>query len=235
VRGLESKSLQFLEDRKDLIFHPQFTVHQFTNSQIELVMERYEPRSRILDVGSGVGPYWPMRPDCNWVGLDIYPSNKETIVVTPGSTWDIPDASFDGVLCTQVLEHAFEFHLVLDEIHRVLRPDGILVVSVPFIYPYHGAPEDYHRFTEFAMDKHLIQFRILERLQLGNYFQTTTTLRNLFIEEKMKSKKILRFTRILFFPFFLLIYSLNNLFALSLASLDKKSIFPTGVLFVCKK
>ena len=232
---IENKTLEFLENSHNYIFHPQFAVHQFTNRKIELAMERYAPNSRILDVGAGAGPYWVKRPDCNWVALDIYPSKKETIVVNAGSTWDISDMSFDGVLCTQVLEHAFDFHLILSEIQRILRPDGILIVSVPFIYPYHGTPEDYHRFTKFAMDRHLSKFQVLERLQLGNYFQTTTILRNLFIEEKLKSKRTSRFLRILFFPIFLFIYTINNLFAIAMASQDKKSIFPTGVLFVCRK
>jgi hypothetical protein len=118
---------------------------------------------------------------------------------------------------------------------RILRPGGVLVISVPFVFPYHGTPEDFHRFSEFAMQKHLQDYQILVQDQVGGYFETTAILKNLFLENKLNSRRSSRFLRIIGFPFFLLVYSKNNFNALLLKRFDSRSILPTGVLLVCKK
>jgi SAM-dependent methyltransferase len=61
------------------------------------------------------------------------------------------DKSFDTVLLTDVLEHLPEPASTLNEIARVLRPDGKLLLGVPFLYWIHEEPHDYHRYTEFAL------------------------------------------------------------------------------------
>ncbi len=50
------------------------------------------------------------------------------------------DNVFDGVLCTQVLEHVVDIDLLLAECNRVIRLGGSLVVSVPFLYSEHEQP-----------------------------------------------------------------------------------------------
>src|SRR5208282_5857715 len=50
------------------------------------------------------------------------------------------EGSFDAVVCMEVLEHLFHDFMALQEIRRVLRDDGVLVLSVPF---YHDTGE-YH-------------------------------------------------------------------------------------------
>jgi SAM-dependent methyltransferase len=58
-----------------------------------------------------------------------------------------PDASFDAVLSTQVLEHVEDPDLYLGEAFRVLRPGGSIVLSTHGIMYYHRDPEDYWRWT----------------------------------------------------------------------------------------
>lgn len=43
------------------------------------------------------------------------------------------DNFFDGILCTEVLEHVLDLEIVLREFHRVLKPEGILLISIPFV------------------------------------------------------------------------------------------------------
>jgi hypothetical protein len=48
---------------------------------------------------------------------------------------------------------------------RVLKPDGRIIVSVPFLFPVHDAPHDYWRFTKYALEYlfrdgwHIVQIR----------------------------------------------------------------------------
>ncbi len=68
----------------------------------------------------------------------------------------IADASFDHVLLVNALEHIFEYRALLLEAVRVLKPEGSLVVVVPFLFPEHPSPRDYRRFTASALQKELI-------------------------------------------------------------------------------
>ena len=109
-------------------------------------------KGRVLDVGCGRRPYeaWlDKRPDGvrEYIGLDVAPGPGVDIVVGPDDKWPLADASIDGVLLTQVLEHVADRRLLVEEISRVLRPGGTLLLTVPFIFPLHGLPHDYARFT----------------------------------------------------------------------------------------
>ena len=55
---------------------------------------------------------------------------------------------FDGIICSQLLEHVAEPPIVLKEIYRVLKPKGKLLLTVPFIYRIHPDPNDYGRYTD---------------------------------------------------------------------------------------
>lgn len=59
--------------------------------------------------------------------------------------------SFDVVLLSDVLEHIRKPEQLVDEINRILKPGGKLVMNVPFFYWIHEAPYDYFRYTEFAL------------------------------------------------------------------------------------
>lgn len=62
----------------------------------------------------------------------------------------IKDCEFDSVFCGGVLEHVFEFQKGLNEITRILKKGGILLLGLPFNQPIH-MEEDYWRFTDKAI------------------------------------------------------------------------------------
>lgn len=64
-------------------------------------------------------------------------------------TLPLEDESVDTVILSDVLEHIYKPEFLLREIHRILRPQGALLLNVPFIYPEHEKPYDYFRYTEF--------------------------------------------------------------------------------------
>jgi ubiquinone/menaquinone biosynthesis C-methylase UbiE len=62
-----------------------------------------------------------------------------------------PEATFDGVILTEVLEHCVDPRAAIAEVFRVLKPGGLLLVTSPFLWPQHaveGQYEDYWRFTD---------------------------------------------------------------------------------------
>jgi len=64
-----------------------------------------------------------------------------------GKTIPFPDAAFDGVICTEVLEHVPDPGPFVAEMHRVLKPGAIAVVTIPWSARFHYQPHDYHRYT----------------------------------------------------------------------------------------
>ena len=67
---------------------------------------------------------------------------------------DLPQAtgSVGTVLAMNTFEHVRRFWLGFDAVRRVLRPDGVFVVSCPFFFRIHDYPSDYWRFTPAALE-----------------------------------------------------------------------------------
>lgn len=98
----------------------------------------------LLDVGSArsARPWLPER-----LTLDVSPGRGVDLVADLEALDGIPDGAFGTVLCTEVLEHVLHPERALAELHRVTRPGGRLLLSVPWIYPFHPCPLDLRRFT----------------------------------------------------------------------------------------
>jgi SAM-dependent methyltransferase len=75
---------------------------------------------------------------------------------------NIPANRFDFVVCTEVLEHVLNPFAAVDEIHRLLKPGGILLASSPFNFRIHGPLPDCWRFTEHGWRALLNEFDILQ-------------------------------------------------------------------------
>ena len=86
----------------------------------------------VLDVGGRLQPYRSLLKSRahQYISVDIH-STPLLDVVANGQQLPFPSATFDLVICTQMLEYVFEPHSVLSEIHRVLRPNAVVMLSVP--------------------------------------------------------------------------------------------------------
>jgi SAM-dependent methyltransferase len=91
---------------------------------------------------------FPGRP---YVGVDFRPGPGVDCVA---SVEALPqaDASVGTVIAFNTFEHVQRFWVGFDEVYRVLRPDGVLLLSCPFYFHQHGFPSDYWRFTPQALE-----------------------------------------------------------------------------------
>lgn len=128
---------------------------------------------RILDVGCGRKPYREMFRSNEYIGLEIDTAenraNKQADFFYDGCLFPFPDADFDGIVCNQVLEHIFAPDEFLGEINRVLKPDGLLLLTVPFVWDEHEQPWDYARYSSFGL-KSLLEkngFAVLEQQKIN--------------------------------------------------------------------
>jgi ubiquinone/menaquinone biosynthesis C-methylase UbiE len=84
-----------------------------------------------------------------------------------------PDASFDAILCSEVLEHVPNPTHALDEFTRLLKPRGVVILTAPFGSNVHMAP--YHfcsGFSKYWYEHHLAKrgFRIQTLVANGDWY-----------------------------------------------------------------
>lgn len=122
-----------------------------------------------LDVGCGRKPYEKtfFVGAKNYVGMDYLTDRSTPDVVGSATAIPLGDASFDTVVCTEVLEHVPDPLKALREMHRVLRPGGHLILSTPMYWPRHEVPYDYFRYPYDGL-LHLIKESDFELVQLFN-------------------------------------------------------------------
>jgi ubiquinone/menaquinone biosynthesis C-methylase UbiE len=107
--------------------------------------------SRVLDVGAGSAPYRALFAHCDYKTQDFAQLREDQLryggyapidVVSEANALPIPDASFDVVICTEVLEHVPEPIAVVRELGRVVAPGGRLILTAPLGSGIHQEP--YH-------------------------------------------------------------------------------------------
>ncbi|MBV1870858.1 MAG: class I SAM-dependent methyltransferase [Gammaproteobacteria bacterium] len=130
-----------------------------------LAQKEIPPRVLIIGgatIGQGMGPFYS-QPGIELVSFDIYPS---AVVQFVADTHNIPLASesFDLVVIQAVLEHVLDPAIVVGEIHRLLKKDGLVYAETPFLQHVHEGAYDFTRFTESG---HRYLFKKFHLMQSG--------------------------------------------------------------------
>jgi hypothetical protein len=97
-------------------------------------------------VGNGLAELYS-DPSMGLIGLDIY-ATPLTQVVADGHQIPLADESVDAVVVQAVLQSTLDPGAVADEIHRVLRADGLVYAETGFMQQVCEGPYDFYRFTE---------------------------------------------------------------------------------------
>ncbi len=109
----------------------------------------------LLDVGAGDCPYKGFFTHVSYKSADFeetdYHAFKEIDYVCSADNIPVSEKSFDAIPCTEVLEHVPDPKSVLVEFNRVLKNNGHLFVTTPFIQPIHEEPYDFFRYTSYAL------------------------------------------------------------------------------------
>ena len=109
----------------------------------------------LLDYGCGNMPYRPVfeAKMANYIGADLEGNPEADLIL--GSDGQIPlaDQSCDIVLSSQVLEHVANPKRYLAEAHRVLRKNGVLLLSTHGVWRYHPDPTDFWRWTSAGLKR----------------------------------------------------------------------------------
>ncbi|MDQ3766085.1 MAG: methyltransferase domain-containing protein [Actinomycetota bacterium] len=123
-------------------------------------VERVAESGRVLDVGTThkfrkeIEPFTGLFRDYIAVDFHASPAYADLNVDIDADIRQLPlrSESFDGVLCIEVLEHVPDPSRAVSELHRVLQPGGVMLLTVPFMLGYHGKIGDYDDFFRYTDD-----------------------------------------------------------------------------------
>jgi SAM-dependent methyltransferase len=160
--------------------------------------QKFSSSEKVLDIGCGHKPY-AQYFNCEYVGLDHSPDTSADIVADSSSI-PLPDNSFDGLILNQTLEHTQNLTGTIHEIKRLLKKDGLCLISVPLAMKIHSLPLpikespvnnfdpsllnywniDYWRFTKYGLIVLFHDFHISSIKETSGYVGTLAQMTNYF-------------------------------------------------------
>ena len=215
---------------------------------IKRFFSEVEPCPMILDIGSGNSMMRRVLEDVcraeHYISTDLDPTDQ-TAVVCDAQALSFRDASMDLVAAFEVIEHIPDTERFLSEIARVLKPEGYLVLSLPFLYGRHDF-QDFYRWTAEGMER-VLETQGMKTLVIenrGGTFLTITTLLLNYIHSVLSpstqggwrthgigKKLFYGFMTILLFPVVVLSWFSYGLDLL----IDRNSVNPSGFVCIAQK
>ena len=129
----------------------------------------------ILDVGGEkLNPRGKSRPESDLARtyyINISLENRPDLI---GDALRLPvrAASVDCVICCEVLEHIPEPAVCCNEMFRVLKPGGTLIISTPFMFPIHADPHDFYRYSPDGLRYLCREFQEFKTVPMGGWLGT---------------------------------------------------------------
>lgn len=150
--------------RNPRLWHHHFPALRINRHVLEVgrtLLQAVGRQTVVLDAGCGQRPFERLFGGSVYLGSDVDISVRPS-VVADNAELPFRDGAFDLVIASETLEHTLRHEKAVSELIRVARPGGYVFVSVPFMYPIHGAPFDFQRFTELKLVRLFDSCEILE-------------------------------------------------------------------------
>jgi SAM-dependent methyltransferase len=187
--------------------HPQWFAFYGEAAALQEICRGLE--GLVSDIGCADSkPRRYLSPAADYLGIDYFATATDWYHTRPDVFADaqalpLKGDSIDHTLLLDVLEHLPDPERCLAEIHRTLKPGGSLTIQVPFLYPVHDAPLDFHRWTRFgllnAAKRH--GFNVKQEIVLGHPLESAALNANIALSKTiinwLQSKNILALTAVL--------------------------------------
>ncbi len=205
---------KFLSAFKLLPIHPQWLL----NGNREAIRMLSDLSGLVLDIGCA--DRWvesALSPQCEYIGLDYLATGDglyrcRPTVFADAACLPFPAESFNAVTLFEVLEHIAKPREAIMEAARVLKPDGMLLLTMPFMYPMHDEPYDFQRFTQHGLVREMKAAGLEIRSIKGDLssIETAGLLMSLSLGGMAKVALDKRSAMILFIPALAVLITLNN-------------------------
>ena len=194
---------------------------------------------RLLDFGCGLKPYKDLFINAEvYFGVDVenpgHDHSKEDIdLYYDGNTLPLAEHSFDSVFCSEVLEHVPDLDQSISEISRVLKPNGQLLVTVPFFWMEHEMPHDYRRFTKGGIEEVLkiAGFEMIESCSVAHFTTSIFQMWSMYIYSFYQNQN--KYLRMLLTAIF--ISPVNIVGSILAFILPKQKGLYLGSVILCRK
>lgn len=158
---------------------PHGHIRRFLRRELALLPEH----NRVLDAGAGEGRYKRYMGRFAYTGLDFAKGDGswdygDLDVVGDVLNMPFREGSFDAAVCTQVIEHVPDPLRLLQELRRVVRPGGFILLSSPLGFGEHQVPYDFFRYTSYGL-RELARRADLETVRvtpMGGFFTHLATM-----------------------------------------------------------
>ena len=155
IEFIQNNRLRLEEDLRDSPRRWQFSpARRVLRYSIIPRLQQYV-QGDVLDVGCGQMPFRSFLADRfnSYVGLDFERRSPDTLYIGDAQDMkDVPSDRFDTVISVCVLEHLPHPSKAIAEMARVCKPGGRIIVTTPFLARFHEEPNDYFRYTRYALE-----------------------------------------------------------------------------------
>lgn len=137
-------------------------------------LSKHRLQGKILDFGGGDGAqYRSLIKSSNYESVNIDKNIKPTFLIEPDDCIPVNDCIYDNVISLNTIEHVYNAKETVQEMCRVLKPGGQLIVSTPFLFRIHGHPDDFFRPTASwyiaTLKEQSFEKIIITPLSVGNF------------------------------------------------------------------
>jgi SAM-dependent methyltransferase len=177
IRGFKSRQ-DFNPTYLGLLVNPYFIIRYNIQKGIKKFSSGFK-NGKLLDFGCGSKPYRSLFSVSEYIGLDTNNSghshkNEKIDIFYDGKKIPFDNNYFDYVFCSEVLEHVFNLNQVLSELNRVLKKDGKILITLPFVWGEHEQPFDFARYTSFGLKNILEEngFEVIDHIKTATFIET---------------------------------------------------------------
>jgi SAM-dependent methyltransferase len=157
-----------------------FLVYHYLIRDLKYAIQKYA-NGKVLDIGCGNKPYYALFEGkiSAYIGCDVVQSSLQKVdVICEATQIPLANESFDTAFSTQAIEHVYDHRRLVSEANRLLKMDGIFILSGPMYWHLHEEPYDFFRFTKYGFTE-LLQtqgFEVLEILPNGGKWAVLGTV-----------------------------------------------------------
>jgi SAM-dependent methyltransferase len=156
-----------------ILINPYFFSRRAIFREVDFFSQTFTGKT--IDIGCGTKPYRDLFHVSDYVGIEVADSYQKfkshADVFYDGTIFPFQSGFFDHAISFQVLEHVVDANLFISEVSRLLRSDGTLLLSVPFIWEEHEVPNDRLRYTSYGicelLEKHGFKVLKIKKLCVG--------------------------------------------------------------------
>ena len=185
----------------------------YRRQHLDKLQKYYIPEYKgiVLDIGGRDRGAFnkPKEKVDKWIFADIESAHNPDIVIDVADMNNIDTESIDIVNAMELFEHVEKIDEGIAECYRVLKYEGKLIMSVPFLYQIHADPYDFQRWTQTKWKSELekLGFKIEKTEIMGRFFTVRNSMQKTFIQSL---PVIIRHIGYLLFPIFDILNKFDN-------------------------